>query len=111
MVDVLRITLAGGPKTPLIRARTASVEAYNLYLKGRYHGNQRTEDGFQKAIGFFEEAIRLVPEYAPEPMDPLIFRRHLIMFRGGLPCGRSLAPPSPIRALLPPAFCHGFYCC
>lgn len=64
VADVLRIRLAGSSDVPLVRTRTISVEAYNLYLKGRYHWNQRTEEGFRKAIGFFEEAIRDDAEYA-----------------------------------------------
>jgi TolB-like protein/DNA-binding winged helix-turn-helix (wHTH) protein/tetratricopeptide (TPR) repeat protein len=38
--------------------------AYQAYLRGRYFWQQRTEDGLQKAIPFFEEAIRLSPNYA-----------------------------------------------
>jgi TolB-like protein/DNA-binding winged helix-turn-helix (wHTH) protein/Tfp pilus assembly protein PilF len=52
------------------RARLASTpaldpEAYELYLKGRYFWNKRTEDGFVKAIGYFEQATVLDPKYAP----------------------------------------------
>ncbi|TDI92353.1 MAG: hypothetical protein E2O77_05175 [Caldithrix sp.] len=41
-----------------------SVEAYNLYLKGRYFWNKRTEEGLQKSIEFFQQAIDLEPAYA-----------------------------------------------
>jgi tetratricopeptide (TPR) repeat protein len=40
------------------------VEAYNLYLKGRYHWNRRTEESVRKAIECFEQAIERDPGYA-----------------------------------------------
>lgn len=43
---------------------TESTEAYENYLKGRYHWNTRTAEGFEKAIGFFEQAIALDPKFA-----------------------------------------------
>lgn len=40
-------------------------EAHDLYLQGRYFWNKRTEDGFQQAIGYFQQAIAKDPNYAP----------------------------------------------
>jgi TolB-like protein len=42
-----------------ISARQASenLAARNLYLQGRYHLDQRTEEGLQKAVEFFEKAL------------------------------------------------------
>ncbi|MFY9609597.1 MAG: tetratricopeptide repeat protein, partial [Blastocatellia bacterium] len=37
---------------------------YQLYLKGRYHWNKRTEDGIRKSIEYFEQAIALDLKYA-----------------------------------------------
>jgi serine/threonine-protein kinase len=34
-----------------------NLAAHNLYLQGRYHLNQRTEEGLRKAADFFEKAI------------------------------------------------------
>jgi Tfp pilus assembly protein PilF len=39
-------------------------EAYQLYLKGRYYWNKRTEEGFHKAIEHFNQAIEKDPNYA-----------------------------------------------
>jgi len=41
------------------RSGTESVEAFKLYLLGRYHWNRRTESDLRRAIGFFEQAIAL----------------------------------------------------
>jgi TolB-like protein/DNA-binding winged helix-turn-helix (wHTH) protein/Tfp pilus assembly protein PilF len=54
--------------TPEERSRLASVpaldpEAYELYLKGRYFWNKRSEDGFVKAIQYFGQAIARDPKY------------------------------------------------
>ena len=43
---------------------TKSIEAYNLYLKGRYFWHMRTEEGLQKSIKYFSEALELDPDYA-----------------------------------------------
>lgn len=55
--DKLRIHLTRLEKKRLSRRVTANREAYDLYLKGRYFWNKRTEDGLRKAKDFFEQAI------------------------------------------------------
>jgi len=42
-----------------------NLAAQNLYLQGRYHLNQRTEDGLRKAVDFFEKALGEGAEFAP----------------------------------------------
>jgi len=44
--------------------RKVSPEAFQLYLKGRYLWNKRTEDGFRRAIAYFQEAVAKEPDYA-----------------------------------------------
>ena len=39
------------------RRSSDNLAARNLYLQGRYHLNQRTEEGLQKAVDFFEKAL------------------------------------------------------
>lgn len=56
--------------TPAQRERLASAPAvipaaYEDYLKGRFYWNKRTEEGFQKAIVQFNQAIAQDPKYAP----------------------------------------------
>jgi TolB-like protein/predicted Ser/Thr protein kinase len=38
--------------------------AHEAYLKGRYHWNKRTKDGIERSIEYFEEAIRIDPDFA-----------------------------------------------
>ncbi len=40
-------------------------EAYDAYLEGRYFWNQRTTEGFRKAIEYFQQALKKDPNYAP----------------------------------------------
>ena len=41
-----------------------NLAAHNLSLQGRYHLNQRTEEGLLKAVEFFDKAITEDPQYA-----------------------------------------------
>src|SRR5207245_9800842 len=43
---------------------TENIQAYGLYLRGRYAWNKRTSEGVIEGIKFFEEAIALDPRYA-----------------------------------------------
>jgi serine/threonine-protein kinase len=40
------------------------VEAYHLYLRGRFHWGKRTEDGLYKGLQFFRQAVEVDPTYA-----------------------------------------------
>jgi eukaryotic-like serine/threonine-protein kinase len=42
---------------------TENVQAYGLYLRGRYAWNKRTSEGIIEGIKYFEEAIALDPTY------------------------------------------------
>ena len=60
----LRTKLSGTDERRLAKNYTADTEAYQLYLKGRYHWNKRTEEGLKKAIEYFNQAIEKDPNYA-----------------------------------------------
>jgi TolB-like protein/DNA-binding winged helix-turn-helix (wHTH) protein/Tfp pilus assembly protein PilF len=64
IVDQIRINLTKEDKERLAQKPSVSPEAYEDYLKGRYYWNKRSGDGFEKAIGYFEEATRKDPQYA-----------------------------------------------
>src|SRR3984957_7020707 len=60
----LRLQLTRAEKKRLIKRHTEDHEAYRLYLQGHHHWNRWTEEGFYKAIGFFQQAIEKDPSYA-----------------------------------------------
>ncbi len=62
--EKLQMQLSGEEKKRLVKRHTQNTQAYQLYLQGRYHWNKRSEEGMKKGIHFFEEAIRLDPNYA-----------------------------------------------
>jgi serine/threonine-protein kinase len=62
--DRLRQRVSGEQKERLTKRHTESPEAYELYLKGRYHLNKWTPDGWQKSIQYFQQAIEKDPSYA-----------------------------------------------
>lgn len=47
-----------------MRSETKDLEAYQLYLKGRFHWNKRSADGLRKAIEYFQQAVERDPGYA-----------------------------------------------
>jgi tetratricopeptide (TPR) repeat protein len=60
----LRPKLAGAEAQQLARHDTENPEAYQLYLQGLFYWNKWTQDGFQKAIDFFRQAVDKDPTYA-----------------------------------------------
>jgi serine/threonine-protein kinase len=65
VVGALRRTILAGIGEPTAVRYAENVEAYNLYLKGRYHWNRRRGEHITRAIEYFEQAIALDAAYAP----------------------------------------------
>ncbi len=53
-----------GEETAITKKYTNNNEAYQLYLKGRYHFARRNRDDVKKAIESYEQAIKLDPNFA-----------------------------------------------
>jgi serine/threonine protein kinase/tetratricopeptide (TPR) repeat protein len=62
--EKLRLSLTGEEKKRLTKSYTQNTEAYEFYLKGRHHWKRWTEEGFYKAIEYFEQAVEMDPSYA-----------------------------------------------
>jgi Tfp pilus assembly protein PilF len=62
--ESLRSKLSGAEKQRFARNPTENVEAYNLYLQGRYHWNKFTGDGIKTAIKYYEQAIEKDKNYS-----------------------------------------------
>ena len=89
----LRVRLTIEEKTRLGKPDAANAEAYQLYLKGRYHANQGTAEGYKKGIEYFQQAIDKDPGYA-------LAYASLADSYVGLGGGNAYAPP---RETLPKA--------
>jgi serine/threonine protein kinase/tetratricopeptide (TPR) repeat protein len=64
IADSLQLRLTQGEQQQLTKRYTQNSEAYQLYLKGRYHWNKRSPEGMQKALDYFRQAVELDPNYA-----------------------------------------------
>jgi serine/threonine protein kinase len=64
IVDNLKVKLFGKEKAKLMKRHTEDVDAYSLYLKGRYFWNKRTEESLGKAVKHFEQALERDSGYA-----------------------------------------------
>jgi serine/threonine-protein kinase len=68
IVEKMRGQLARGNLSGIMdqrsRRRTDDAEAYQSYLRGRFHWNKRTPGSFQEAIGHFQRAVERDPGYA-----------------------------------------------
>jgi len=64
IVNTLRATSFGETEAPVMHRGTENVQAYGLYLRGRYAWNKRTQKGVAEGIRFFEQAIDADPGYA-----------------------------------------------
>ena len=60
----LRARISVEDERKLAKKQTQNVEAYQLYLRGRYHALKRTLPETEKAISYLQQAIALDPSYA-----------------------------------------------
>jgi serine/threonine-protein kinase len=62
--EKLALRLTDEQQKRLIKRYTQDAEAYQLYMKGRYHLETRTRDGITRAIDYFKQAIARDTKYA-----------------------------------------------
>jgi serine/threonine-protein kinase len=65
IVTKLKVELVDEKESPLVKRSTENLEAYNLYLRGRFFWNDRGRENLNKAIDYFERAIALDSSFAP----------------------------------------------
>ena len=93
----LRLKLSGEEQSRLTKRYTENPEAYQLYLRGRYFLNARTEDGIKKGIEYFQQAIAKDPTYAlaytglADSYSSLIFPVGAVAPREAMPKAREAA--------------------
>jgi len=60
----LQLKLTGADTKGINKKYTESNEAYQLYLKGRFHFARRSKEDVERSIVFFDQAIKLDPNFA-----------------------------------------------
>jgi TolB-like protein len=60
----LKTTLLGSEQGSSANPATKNTEAHNAYLQGHYYFQRRNLEDYRKAVGHYDEAIRLDPDYA-----------------------------------------------
>jgi TolB-like protein/Tfp pilus assembly protein PilF len=64
VAEALTVQLLSKEKALIERSQTVNPEAYALYLKGRVYWNERTKEDVNKALKFFEQAVKIDPKFA-----------------------------------------------
>jgi TolB-like protein/class 3 adenylate cyclase len=64
VADALALRLSGDEKNQLSKRYTDNIEAYQLYLMGRYHYARLIPPEIRTAMNFFQQAIERDPNYA-----------------------------------------------
>jgi TolB-like protein/Flp pilus assembly protein TadD/predicted Ser/Thr protein kinase len=60
----LALKLLPERQSALAQVPTSNAEAHEAYLRGRYHWGKRSKEGMTKSIEYFNQAIKLDPNYA-----------------------------------------------
>ena len=92
----LRLKLTPAEQKRLTMRSTESAEAYQLYLKGRFFWNKRTQETLRQAIGYFQQAIEKDPTYAAayagiSDCNTVLVVRHGMSSAEGLPRAKAAA--------------------
>ncbi|HJQ32711.1 MAG TPA: protein kinase [Pyrinomonadaceae bacterium] len=64
VAEALVPQLTGGERLRLQKRGTERADAYEEYMRGRYHWNTFNEEGFARALVHFSRAVSLDPDYA-----------------------------------------------
>jgi tetratricopeptide (TPR) repeat protein len=64
IADALSLHLVGGNGGVGTQRHTPSVEAYELFLRGRFFANRRTEEALARAAEYYQQAIAIDPGFA-----------------------------------------------
>jgi serine/threonine protein kinase/Flp pilus assembly protein TadD len=83
IVDKLKIELLGEEASRLVKRGTENLEAYDLYVRGRFFWEKRGE-GLKRAIEYFNQAIAKDPKYVA-PYAGIADSYTLLAFYGFLP--------------------------
>lgn len=58
VAEALQVHLVANQRRKIEKKATESIDAYTFYLKGLHYRGEGTEEGFKKAIQYFEESLQ-----------------------------------------------------
>ncbi|HEY8010517.1 MAG TPA: tetratricopeptide repeat protein [Rudaea sp.] len=64
VAGALKTTLLGKTIESADRPPSGNLDAYNAFLQGKFYAARRNRDDYAKAVGYFQKAIALDPDYA-----------------------------------------------
>ncbi|RLD55955.1 MAG: hypothetical protein DRI97_08465 [Bacteroidetes bacterium] len=65
IAEEIKISLTPREEEILAEIRSVNIEAYDLYMKGKYYWDQLTPEALQMALEYFNKAIEIDPNWAP----------------------------------------------
>jgi TolB-like protein len=65
IAEEIKISLTPHEEEVLAETRDINIEAYDLYMRGKYYWDQLTPEGLQMALEYFNKAIEIDPTWAP----------------------------------------------
>jgi len=65
IAEEIKISLTPLEEEILAEIRSVNIEAYDLYMKGKYYWDQLTPEALQMALEYFNKAIEVDPTWAP----------------------------------------------
>ena len=85
IAEEIRVELTPQQQARLARPRPVNPDAYDAYVQGRYHWNERTVKEVTLAVGFFQNAITKDPDFAPAHASLADSYSMLATMKGGSP--------------------------
>jgi len=64
IADEIKVSLTPYEEEVLAETRTVNIEAYDLYMRGKYYWDQLTPEALQMALEYFNKAIEADPTWA-----------------------------------------------
>jgi serine/threonine-protein kinase len=64
IIKILTLKLTAQEKERVTKNYTNDSEAYLNYLKGRFYWGKWTREGFEKGVGYFQQAVKIDPDFA-----------------------------------------------
>jgi len=64
VVDAMKAQITSEEYQRIVEIPTQNLDAYDLYVKGRYYWNKRTVDNMLESLEYFKQAVEIDPEFA-----------------------------------------------